>query len=390
MDNSSSLTSSVYSLDSVNANLVAQPAQHVTQSAAQLVTQSAARPPSAQLTPPPCSALPPIAQSSPQPDLLQDLLQSIAQSVTELVEESLTLSPAQSAIHLHPQPGVPIASGPALAPAGGPEEPVPPQVSSAWRARGAHQASSLVSWGFGRTQPASSVVSWRVRGARPATSIHITACSIRITACSIRHAAVRFRCRQVPQPPRCHQVPQPRLHLCLVLPLCLDPRLVLPRLVLRLPHRHQLQPGRHFLRTQQPSRHVLHDQHIGNRGLCWGWSCRAAATGPVAVRRSCSAVTTGSMAGHHNRFVAAAGPVAARWKSCTSTNGLEVGHLNCFRPLPTLSRSCLFCRPPGRPPELCLLPFGGGWTIELSFFFLLFSGVVGEVLGGAVTILPFC
>ncbi|XP_019208925.1 proline-rich protein 36-like [Oreochromis niloticus] len=47
MDNSSSLASSVYSLDCVNANLVAQPvalaqsaAQHVTQSAAQHVTQS--------------------------------------------------------------------------------------------------------------------------------------------------------------------------------------------------------------------------------------------------------------------------------------------------------------------------------------------------------------
>ncbi|XP_026034436.1 flocculation protein FLO11-like [Astatotilapia calliptera] len=51
--------------------------------------------PEAQLPPPPHSASLPIAQSHPQPDLLQTLFQSLAQSIAQLVEESSALSSAR-------------------------------------------------------------------------------------------------------------------------------------------------------------------------------------------------------------------------------------------------------------------------------------------------------
>ncbi|KAL3993415.1 importin subunit alpha-1/8 [Sarotherodon galilaeus] len=81
-------------------------------------------------------------------------------------------------------------------------------------------------------------------------------------------------------------------------------------------------------------------------------SCHATATRSVAGHRTCSAAATGSVAGPLNRFLAAAGPMAVRRRSSIPSDGLEVGLLNCFLPLPTHSRSRLFCRPLGRQPEL--------------------------------------
>ncbi|CAI5637975.1 unnamed protein product [Oreochromis niloticus] len=119
MDNSSSLTSSVYSLDCVNANLVAQPvalaqpvaaAQHVTQSAAQHVTQSAA-----QLVTQ--SAAQHVTQSAAQlvtQSAAQHVTQSAAQLVTQSAAQLVTQSAAQSASHLYPQLEVDRPAGPTL------------------------------------------------------------------------------------------------------------------------------------------------------------------------------------------------------------------------------------------------------------------------------------
>ncbi|XP_025753711.1 uncharacterized protein KIAA0754-like [Oreochromis niloticus] len=323
MDNSSSLTSSVYSLDCVKANLVAQPAARpgaVAQPAAQLVTQSsdqsASHPcpqfevdmPAGTTLPlfhPPAvsaslSSLPRVAAtpSSPPPFAATSPPASHQTAATAALSASPSTSPTQPSSSPPAATASPSSSPdqPSVA-APQPEELSEPELKLSEREEPASPAVELA------PQPEDQL-SEREEPASPAVEL----------ALQPEEQLSELQQELAPQPEE----------------LC-DLEWEFGELEERPPSREGLGgPGKrappsevdiavHAFDDQRAVHAFLafHVQRVGDPGPFNSVACRGCnATGPVAGRRS--------------RNAAATGPVAGRLKSSASITGSEVGRLNCF------------------------------------------------------------